>query len=1406
MKLITNLKKWSPRVKNAAAAMLFLTAYTISAVGPFASIASAAIVSSTVSSTGFVISGAYSSVAGQPTGTGQFKNGNVGAYPEGACIPAVFQVKNTSGTTGDLFVTPVYDYSQVGTSQRGFTDLEVVTSALNDVTTATNLNQMSYTGSSLSAATSFKTTSGAPVSASVSGAYAGNNTSTAAVSSADTFRHYNVTLLNVPANETVNVLLCGRLGLDASEYNGSSLSIRTVQGGQENVPIPVNQILALPSITLTKTVAQGTALPSDFSFTVSPAINGVSTYPIAVGTNSVTISNVSPDGVYTITESGPAGYVFSGGTGTACTPTQSTVGTASGQMVATVSAGKPANNAICNFTNNVLKGSITITKDAVPNGPQDFAFTTTGTGLGAFSLDDDSDATLSNTKTFTQLVPGTYSVTETATNGWDLSGLTCTGGGTQVDGATVSITLAPGANVSCTYTNRQHGQIIVNKVTNPANDQTAFSVTASGTAAIVGNTTRSLTTSSPVTYEVSQGTYSVSETVPTGWTQTANTCSNLVINGNTPLVNGIPTVTCTITNTKLAKLRIVKDALPNDPQDFAFTTTGTGLSAFSLDDDSDATLENSHEFVDLAPGTYTVTETSTDGWSLTGLSCDTNNFIANGAQVSVQLAAGQVTTCTYTNTKFGSISGTKYEVNADGSTVAVEPSGWIITLFNGDVSTGLTQTTDANGYYTFTGLLPGAYSVSESSLNGWTQVYNPLSPINLLAGQEAENNNFGNFKNGSISGYKFNDLNGKDGRDEGEPGISGWGVTLTGTTKAVNGQPSVAIGPIVNTTNTAGYYEFTNLAPGTYTVCEEQRVNWVQTYPGLNVCQTIVIDISGESNANSNFGNRAQGTIEVKKVLSPATDPGKFNLAVDVETQASNVGDGGTTGQVTVWAGDHTASEAAGTATDLANYSSTYSCSNGQEGTGISISDITVSAGDHIVCTFTNTRNTGTITVIKQVVNDNGGTAAVSDFNLYVNGDTVTSNVANTYNTAVSYAVSEDTKAGYTQTSLICTLAGLPIAVPFTLQTGQNIICTITNDDIGPKLIVKKVVDNGITNLTKESSDFTMNVDATNVSDSSFAGSSSGTTVTLDAGSYSVTEGSHSGYTMTASVDCTGTVEIGEVKTCTITNTAIEDPGISVVKTGPAFAHEGDTVTYTFTVKNTGNVAFPSGSVIDDVAGDDAVLQTDDDNGVLDQGETWVFTIDYVIPANTTSIHNTVTACGQYGSDELMQEICDEDDHTLTVLHPGIKVVKSGPANAQIGTIGTYTFTVTNTGDTPLTMDSVVDNLAGNGIYVSGDVNDNDRLDLNESWVFQAKLLYGQNGNIVNTVKVCAVDVLKGEVCSSDSHTTIVYTPQVLAEVTPPKLENTGNSIWTAIILSASITTLAVATTLQRRRYDSANK
>ncbi|GHF88177.1 prealbumin-like fold domain-containing protein [Deinococcus ficus] len=119
------------------------------------------------------------------------------------------------------------------------------------------------------------------------------------------------------------------------------------------------------------------------------------------------------------------------------------------------SSGQDSDGATASITATAATATLTIIKDAQPNSAEDFAFTTTGTGLSAFSLDDDADATLANSRTFTGLSAGTYTVTEAASPNWTLTAVNCTGGSANVDlpNRRVTLTLSAGQTVSCTFVN-----------------------------------------------------------------------------------------------------------------------------------------------------------------------------------------------------------------------------------------------------------------------------------------------------------------------------------------------------------------------------------------------------------------------------------------------------------------------------------------------------------------------------------------------------------------------------------------------------------------------------------------------------------------------------------------------------------------------------------------------------------------------------------------------------------------------------------------------------------------------------------------------------------------------------------------------------------------------------------------
>lgn len=151
-------------------------------------------------------------------------------------------------------------------------------------------------------------------------------------------------------------------------------------------------------------------------------------------------------------------------------------------------------------------------------------------------------------------------------------------------------------------------------------------------------------------------TLTVTATVGTGIASVSNTATIAVPTGSTDLAPA--NNTATDTDTVLGTIVIVKDAVPNDPQNFNFTTTasggGSGLPAsFDLDDDpADATLPNSRTFyVAPAPASYTVQEGALpSGWTQGGVSCTSGGSVAGGV-ATISVAAGQTVTCTYTNTK-----------------------------------------------------------------------------------------------------------------------------------------------------------------------------------------------------------------------------------------------------------------------------------------------------------------------------------------------------------------------------------------------------------------------------------------------------------------------------------------------------------------------------------------------------------------------------------------------------------------------------------------------------------------------------------------------------------------------------------------------------------------------------------
>lgn len=112
------------------------------------------------------------------------------------------------------------------------------------------------------------------------------------------------------------------------------------------------------------------------------------------------------------------------------------------------------------------------------------------------------------------------------------------------------------------------------------------------------------------------------------------------------------------------------------------------------------------------------------------------------------------------------------------------------------------------------------------------------------------------------------------------------------------------------------------------------------------------------------FNRGPSGTLTVTKRLIPSTDGGRFDLLVNGREKAQQVGDGGTTGPITVPAGEHFVSEEISDALvpefSLDQYAINTSCVSGAavvaSGTGPGLVTVPVGAGQDVACTITNQR------------------------------------------------------------------------------------------------------------------------------------------------------------------------------------------------------------------------------------------------------------------------------------------------------------------------------------------------------------------------------------------------------------------------------------------------------------------
>lgn len=312
---------------------------------------------------------------------------------------------------------------------------------------------------------------------------------------------------------------------------------------------------------------------------------------------------------------------------------------------------------------------------------------------------------------------------------------------------------------------------------------------------------------------------------------------------------------------------------------------------------------------------YAITETHPVSYfdGIDNVTGEISGFIGNDIFTEVNLKENQsLSYYTFGEIPKSSIAGNVWhDVDNDGTfdNFESEIAGVTITLtgidwFNQPVSR--TTTTGTDGSYSFGDLWPSDnYTVTETQPSGWidgkdsvgdssgTLENDVVSSIVLPSKTNYNELNFGELLIGTISGFVYIDLDNDAFKDDNETTmLGGIEIILTGTND---------LGASVyyqTTTDSNGFYIFTGLRPGNYTVTETKpalpatgsQVGSLGGNPGSDQTTQFTNSIilsSDNSGINYNFGHLG-GSVEVT-IYDDKDKDGLFDPNVDIPLSGVSV-------------------------------------------------------------------------------------------------------------------------------------------------------------------------------------------------------------------------------------------------------------------------------------------------------------------------------------------------------------------------------------------------------------------------------------------------------------------------------------------------------------------------------------
>jgi hypothetical protein len=808
----------------------------------------------------------------------------------------------------------------------------------------------------------------------------------------------------------------------------------------------------------------GAAAAGNWSIHVKSGVNEVTGSP-QNGVEAPGTTYTLNAGTYDVSETGgPSGYSFDGFTGDC---------NLSGSV--TVVAGQ---NRTCTLTNNdnppQLKLVKTVTND---DGGGAVADDWTLSATAAAPNDGRNFNNLGGSGTFQNVFAGVaYTLAETPNpgTGYSSDGQWSCDGGTMSAGNTV-VAVPLGAQVTCTITNTDNTpqlKLVKSVVNNDGGTKVADDWNLSATAAAPNDGRNFNNTGGSGAFQnVFAGVaYTLAENPNpgTGYSSTGEwSCPGGAMSaGNTVVtvpLGGV--VTCTITNTdNTPQLKLVKSVLNNDGGTKVADDWNLSATADAPDDGRNFSNDGgSGAFENVFAGvTYALAETPNagTGYSTTGLwSCDGGTMSVGNTSVTVGLGA-QVT-CTITNAdQTPQLKLIKSVLNNDGGTKVADD--WTLSATAAAPNDGR-NFSNAGGSGVFQNVFAGAaYTLAESpnpgtgysssgqwSCDGGTMsAGNTVVTVALGAQVTCTITNTDNTPQLKLVKSVVNNDGGGAVADD-------W--SLSATADAPNDGR--------NFSNAGGSGVFQNVFAGvTYALAETPNAGTGYSSTGQWSCDGGTMSV-GNTSVTVALGAQVTCTItntdntpQLKLVKSVLNNDGGTKVADDWTLSAtaaapdngrnfSNAGGSGAFQNVFAGAA-YTLAENPNPGTGYSS-SGQWSCDGGTMSAGNTV--VTVPLGVQVTCTITNTDNTPTLKLVKNV---SGGSATPNSFTLAAAAP-VPNNGRNFSNLGGSgsfqnvfanatYTLSETGPAGYTPSAWSCD-GGIQVGATIQVPLGAAVTCTITN-------------------------------------------------------------------------------------------------------------------------------------------------------------------------------------------------------------------------------------------------------------------------------------------------------------------------------------------------------------------------